>query len=90
LQVVITVIRIFLIQAGREPLLLVHKQPRELRQEQLKILCWQKYNDLENVATLIEANKNEIAAIIVEPVAGIWVVFRPIKGFLRLTPIVYR
>jgi glutamate-1-semialdehyde 2,1-aminomutase len=29
-----------------------------------------KYNDLENVATLIEANKNEIAAIIVEPVAG--------------------
>jgi glutamate-1-semialdehyde 2,1-aminomutase len=70
----------FLIQAEVEPLLFVHKQPR-LRQEQLKILCWQKYNDLENVATLIEANKNEIAAIIVEPVAGIWVVFRPIKSF---------
>jgi glutamate-1-semialdehyde 2,1-aminomutase len=29
-----------------------------------------RYNDLDNVATLIEANKNEIAAIIVEPVAG--------------------
>jgi glutamate-1-semialdehyde 2,1-aminomutase len=28
------------------------------------------YNDLENVKTVIDANKNEIAAIIVEPVAG--------------------
>jgi glutamate-1-semialdehyde 2,1-aminomutase len=43
--------------------------------EQLKI---HKFNDLENVKTLIEANKNEIGAIIVEPVAGTWL-FRQIK-----------
>jgi glutamate-1-semialdehyde 2,1-aminomutase len=29
-----------------------------------------KYNDIENVKALIEANKNEIACIIIEPVAG--------------------
>jgi hypothetical protein len=28
--------------------------------EQPRILCWQKYNDLENVATLIEANKMKL------------------------------
>jgi glutamate-1-semialdehyde 2,1-aminomutase len=42
-----------------------------------------KYNDLENVATLIEANKNEIAAIIVEPVAGNMGCIPPAKGFLE-------
>lgn len=41
------------------------------------------YNDLENVATLIEANKNEIAAIIVEPVAGNMGCIPPQKGFLE-------
>jgi glutamate-1-semialdehyde 2,1-aminomutase len=29
-----------------------------------------RYNDIENVKALIEANKNEIACIIIEPVAG--------------------
>jgi glutamate-1-semialdehyde 2,1-aminomutase len=42
-----------------------------------------KYNDLENVATIIEANKNEIAAIIVEPVAGNMGCIPPNKGFLE-------
>ncbi len=42
-----------------------------------------KYNDLNNVATLIEANKNEIAAIIVEPVAGNMGCIPPVKGFLE-------
>ncbi|HEU4789541.1 MAG TPA: aminotransferase class III-fold pyridoxal phosphate-dependent enzyme, partial [Flavobacterium sp.] len=42
-----------------------------------------KYNDLENVKTLIEANKNEIAAIIVEPVAGNMGCIPPVKGFLE-------
>jgi glutamate-1-semialdehyde 2,1-aminomutase len=42
-----------------------------------------KYNDLENVKTLIEANKNEIAAIIVEPVAGNMGCIPPVKGFLK-------
>ncbi len=41
------------------------------------------YNDLENVKTLIEANKNEIAAIIVEPVAGNMGCIPPKEGFLQ-------
>jgi len=42
-----------------------------------------KYNDLDNVKTLIEANKNEIAAIIIEPVAGNMGCIPPAKGFLE-------
>ncbi|HEX8577268.1 MAG TPA: glutamate-1-semialdehyde 2,1-aminomutase [Flavobacterium sp.] len=41
------------------------------------------YNDLSSVRTLIEANKNEIAAIIVEPVAGNMGCIPPQEGFLR-------
>lgn len=42
-----------------------------------------RYNDLENVAQLIAANPNEIAAIIVEPVAGNMGCIPPNKGFLE-------
>ena len=42
-----------------------------------------RYNDLENVAQLIEANKNEIAAIIIEPVAGNMGCIPPNEGFLE-------
>lgn len=42
-----------------------------------------KYNDLENVSQLIAANKNEIAAIIIEPVAGNMGCIPPAKGFLE-------
>jgi len=41
-----------------------------------------RYNDLENVKALFEANKNEIAAIIVEPVAGNMGCIPPKSGFL--------
>lgn len=41
------------------------------------------YNDIENVKTLFEANKNEIAAIIIEPVAGNMGCIPPAKGFLE-------
>ena len=41
-----------------------------------------KYNDLENVKALFDANKNEIAAIIVEPVAGNMGCIPPKDGFL--------
>jgi glutamate-1-semialdehyde 2,1-aminomutase len=40
------------------------------------------YNDLEHVKALFEANKNEIAAIIVEPVAGNMGCIPPKEGFL--------
>src|SRR6476620_11031352 len=42
-----------------------------------------RYNDLQNVSELIEANKGEIAAIIIEPVAGNMGCVPPSVGFLQ-------
>jgi len=42
-----------------------------------------KYNDIESVNALIKANFNEIAAIIIEPVAGNMGCIPPIEGFLE-------
>lgn len=41
-----------------------------------------RFNDIENVKSLFEANKNEIAAIIVEPVPGNMGCIPPKDGFL--------
>jgi glutamate-1-semialdehyde 2,1-aminomutase len=41
------------------------------------------YNDLNNVEEVISANKNEIACIILEPVAGNMGCIPPAKGFLE-------
>lgn len=41
------------------------------------------YNDIENVKTVFAANKNEIAAIIIEPVAGNMGCIPPKEGFLN-------
>ncbi|MDM1345397.1 glutamate-1-semialdehyde 2,1-aminomutase [Myroides marinus] len=41
------------------------------------------YNDLANVESILEANKGEVAAIIVEPVAGNMGCVPPTKGFLE-------
>ncbi|MDM1405576.1 glutamate-1-semialdehyde 2,1-aminomutase [Myroides marinus] len=41
------------------------------------------YNDLANVESILEANKGEVAAIIVEPVAGNMGCVPPAKGFLE-------
>jgi len=42
-----------------------------------------RYNDIENVKALIEANKNEIACIIIEPVAGNMGCIPPKNNFLQ-------
>ena len=42
-----------------------------------------QYNNLESVNALIQANPNEIACIIVEPVAGNMGCIPPQKGFLE-------
>ena len=42
-----------------------------------------KYNDIENVKALIEANTNEIACIIIEPVAGNMGCIPPKDNFLQ-------
>lgn len=41
------------------------------------------YNDIENVKELVEANKDEVAAIIIEPVAGNMGCIPPVAGFLE-------
>lgn len=41
------------------------------------------YNDIENVKALFEANPNEIAAVIIEPVAGNMGCVPPQEGFLQ-------
>jgi len=41
------------------------------------------YNEIENVRALFEANKGEIAAVIIEPVAGNMGCIPPLKGFLE-------
>ena len=41
------------------------------------------YNDIEAVKKLVAAHKNEIAAIIIEPVAGNMGCILPVKGFLE-------
>lgn len=42
-----------------------------------------KYNDLQNVESIIQSNKGEIACIIIEPVAGNMGCIPPVKGFLE-------
>jgi len=42
-----------------------------------------KYNDIDNVKQLFEANKGEIAALIIEPVAGNMGCIPPKKDFLK-------
>lgn len=42
-----------------------------------------RYNDLAHVEEVLEANKEEVAAIIIEPVAGNMGCIPPIKGFLE-------
>lgn len=42
-----------------------------------------RYNDIENVKALVAANPNEIAAIIIEPVAGNMGCIPPLDGFLE-------
>ncbi|MEO1031124.1 MAG: glutamate-1-semialdehyde 2,1-aminomutase [Bacteroidota bacterium] len=42
-----------------------------------------KYNDIEHVKGIVEVNPNEIAAIIVEPVAGNMGCIPPVEGFLE-------
>jgi glutamate-1-semialdehyde 2,1-aminomutase len=73
----------FLIQAGSGAITFGSPNSPGVTAGTAKDTLLAKYNDLENVAALIEANKNEIAAIIVEPVAGNMGCIPPNKGFLE-------
>ncbi len=73
----------FLIQAGSGAVTFGSPNSPGVTEGTAKDTLLAKYNDLENVKTLIEANKDEIAAIIIEAVAGNMGCIPPQKGFLE-------
>lgn len=73
----------FLIQAGSGAITFGAPNSPGVTQGTAKDTLLARYNDLENVRSLFEANKNEIAAIIVEPVAGNMGCVPPQEGFLK-------
>ena len=73
----------FLIQAGSGAITFGSPNSPGVTQGTAKDTLLARYNDLDNVRSLFEANKNEIAAIIVEPVAGNMGCVPPQQGFLE-------
>lgn len=73
----------FLIQAGSGASTFGTPNSPGVTQGTAKDTLLANYNDIQNVKELFEANKNEIAAIIVEPVAGNMGCVPPINGFLE-------
>ncbi len=72
----------FLIQAGSGASTFGTPNSPGVTQGTAKDTLLANYNDLECVRVLFEANKNEIAALIVEPVAGNMGCIPPLPGFL--------
>ncbi|WP_395073997.1 glutamate-1-semialdehyde 2,1-aminomutase [Flavobacterium sp.] len=73
----------FLIQAGSGAITFGSPNSPGVTAGTAKDTLLANYNNLENVKSVIEANKNEIAAIIIEPVAGNMGCILPQKGFLE-------
>lgn len=73
----------FLIQAGSGAITFGTPNSPGVTAGTAKDTLLARYNDLENVKQLFEANKNEIAAIIIEPVAGNMGCIPPAEGFLK-------
>ena len=73
----------FLIQAGSGAITFGSPNSPGVTEGTAKDTLLTKYNDLDNVKALFEANKNEIAAIIIEPVAGNMGCIPPKEGFLE-------
>lgn len=73
----------FLIQAGSGLSTFGTPNSPGVTQGTAKDTILAKYNDIDNVAKIFENNKNEIAAIIIEPVAGNMGCVPPIHGFLQ-------
>jgi len=73
----------FLIQAGSGAVTFGTPNSPGVTQGTAKDTLLATYNDLQNVQELFAANPNEIAAIIIEPVAGNMGCIPPAKGFLE-------
>lgn len=72
----------FLIQAGSGAVTFGSPNSPGVTQGTAKDTLLAAYNDLEGVKTLVEANKNEIAAIIIEPIAGNMGCIVPTNSFM--------
>lgn len=73
----------FLIQAGSGAITFGSPNSPGVTKGTAKDTLLANYNDIENVKALFESNKNEIAAIIIEPVAGNMGCIPPKEGFLQ-------
>ena len=73
----------FLIQAGSGAVTFGSPNSPGVTEGTAKDTLLANYNDLKNVEEVIAANKNEIACIILEPVAGNMGCIPPAKGFLE-------
>ncbi len=73
----------FLIQAGSGASTFGTPNSPGVTQGTAKDTLLANYNDIDNVKALIEANKGEIACIIIEPVAGNMGCIPPKEGFLE-------
>lgn len=73
----------FLIQAGSGAITFGTPNSPGVTAGTAKDTLLASYNDLGNVKNLIKANQNEIAAIIIEPVAGNMGCIPPAEGFLK-------
>ena len=73
----------FLIQAGSGAVTFGSPNSPGVTQGTAKDTLLANFNDLANVKELVEANKEEIACIILEPVAGNMGCIPPAQGFLQ-------
>ncbi|MDO5979740.1 glutamate-1-semialdehyde 2,1-aminomutase [Flavivirga spongiicola] len=73
----------FLIQAGSGAITFGTPNSPGVTEGTAKDTLLARYNDIENVTQLIEANKGEIACIIIEPVAGNMGCIPPKGDFLK-------
>ena len=73
----------FLIQAGSGAITFGSPNSPGVTEGTAKDTLLANYNDLDGVAQLFDANPNQIAAIIVEPVAGNMGCVSPLNGFLE-------
>ncbi len=73
----------FLIQAGSGAVTFGSPNSPGVTQGTAKDTLLARYNDLDSVRTLIHANENQIAAVIIEPVAGNMGCIPPDESFIR-------
>jgi glutamate-1-semialdehyde 2,1-aminomutase len=73
----------FLIQAGSGASTFGTPNSPGVTQGTAKDTLMANYNDLSSVKALLDANANEVAAIIIEPVAGNMGCVPPLEGFLE-------